>query len=795
MTRMTLLVLVDGLRHDYVNAVDAPFLAALGTLNPSGAVRETFAFQLRPAFFAGLQPEQCGVAHLYCYDPEHSPYRELPDEANDRATIMSYVRQVERARGHSASALYADPFAIPRPLLHYFNFSELRLTTESGVFAPYPTLFDLLREAGHEWLWIAYPTHDQRTEQILAFLMEHLKPSHRFVFLHFAELDWAGHEGGPCSIQQRECLRKIDRALASVYALLNQRFSHVDSVVFGDHGMVAVRHLVDIESVLKELDIAIGEEYVYFLDSTQARFWFRSGRARQVVTSALEKLPGGAFLSESDLATLRFRFPDHRFGELIWVVDDEHAIFPNFFQRQAPPRGMHGYLPAVSGNWGWLCITGACPAASWEQPAELTRIFPTLVQMLGLRGTHPDQEQRPLILLQEASLSASPDVSVVIPTRNRASALAECLQALGGQDFPHERMEIIVVDDGSEDHTSDVVACCRQKVDIALSYDRIQPSGPAAARNCGVRLARGRIVLFIGDDIIASPTLVATHIRHHEHTPFSHAVLGQVTWHPQLEITPFMAWLENGGPQFSYRALEKSTNIGFGAFWTCNISLKLDFMRTHGLFDEQFTAAVWEDIELGGRLDKVGLQIEYAPDALAYHKHPVSLKSYTQRQRQAGYFAALMLDRCPELEQDILRRAWLGNPLLLFDEEVVQALVRRVEEADLGAEPDTRMYEAILAWFFAQGLRQGLEEIGLPTYAQERWPEDYLLNRVLPPRCLDQAAPPCQPSPASQQGVMRQGVWTALGEHFQWMANQAYARLPSPLARFYMKLRRYIIGW
>jgi GT2 family glycosyltransferase/predicted AlkP superfamily pyrophosphatase or phosphodiesterase len=788
MSQTTLLILVDGLRHDYVNAKDAPFLNTLGSLNPSGSIKETFAFQLRPAFLAGLQPEQCGVAHLYMYDPQNSPYCDLPPETNDHDTILLRTRQIERSRGHSASAFYADPFAIPRQLLRYFGFSELLLTSDKDALAPYPTIFDLMQAADKEWLWIAYPTHDQRTEQILAALHTQLKPTHQFVYLHFAELDWAGHQWGPRSDQQRDCLRKIDQALLQVYALANQCFSKVNSIVFGDHGMVPVHHLVDIESLLQGLDLVVEEDYVYFLDSTQARFWFKTDKARPIIRSALSTLSSGTILSETELANLHFRFSDRRFGELIWVVNDEHIIFPNFFQRESPPRGMHGYLPTVSNNWGWLCVTGV-KTTEWEKPIEMTRIFPTLTHMLALEGKHTAQEHRTLV--EEKHIVIPFDMSVIIPTHNRASILAECLQALDVQSYPHNRMEIIIIDDGSTDNTSEVSARFREKTDITTTYVAIPQSGPSAARNRGIQLAKGHIVLFIGDDIISTPTLVSEHVKHHmaSESPFSQAILGTTTWHPQMEITPFMDWLVNGGPQFNYGELEKAERIDFGAFWTSNISLKRDFLKVHGRFNEEFTAAVWEDIELGYRLQQAGMQINYVRDALAYHKHPTTLSHYAHRQRCAGHFAALMLNRCPQLEHDLLQRARFGNPLLVLDEEAIWALVRQVEAESIRTDSAVQKYEAILAWFFAHGFLEGLEELGLPKNAVENSAVDFLLNRVPnDPKSDDAESSPKGKTPVPQ------GIWTTFGRHIQAQADRIYARVPRPIAVFYMQIRKRILG-
>ncbi len=65
MNNVTFLILIDALRHDYINPTDAPYLYSLTERGVHGSVRETFAYQLRPAFLAGLYPDSCNIAHLY----------------------------------------------------------------------------------------------------------------------------------------------------------------------------------------------------------------------------------------------------------------------------------------------------------------------------------------------------------------------------------------------------------------------------------------------------------------------------------------------------------------------------------------------------------------------------------------------------------------------------------------------------------------------------------------------------------------------------------------------------------
>src|SRR5215471_20650978 len=93
-----------------------------------------------------------------------------------------------------------------------------------------------------------------------------------------------------------------------------------------------------------------------------------------------------------------------------------------------------------------------------------------------------------------ADASVDAGVSVIVPTYNRAARLRTCLQSVidGGESCA----EVIVVDDGSEDDTREVVKGFGPAVRYVYQSNR----GPSAARNAGVRLARGRYIAFLDSD-------------------------------------------------------------------------------------------------------------------------------------------------------------------------------------------------------------------------------------------------------------------------------------------------------
>jgi GT2 family glycosyltransferase len=111
-----------------------------------------------------------------------------------------------------------------------------------------------------------------------------------------------------------------------------------------------------------------------------------------------------------------------------------------------------------------------------------------------------------------ASTTESPFVSVVVPTRARPQFLHNCLESLLALDYPRDRYEIIVVEDGTEEGEP-VTEEFRKRSPVPVHYKRIPHSGAATSRNVGLAMATGEIVAFIDDDGMAVPSWLRRHVQ------------------------------------------------------------------------------------------------------------------------------------------------------------------------------------------------------------------------------------------------------------------------------------------
>ena len=238
----------------------------------------------------------------------------------------------------------------------------------------------------------------------------------------------------------------------------------------------------------------------------------------------------------------------------------------------------------------------------------------------------------------------TPAISVVIPTLGRSTALPEALARLRRQEGAPQFEVLLVADpDGAPPP--------ERAGTVLLGATR---SGASAARNVGLRAASAPVVLFMGDDILASPQLVREHHAWHQAMPRDEvAVLGHVRWAQRLRRTGFMAWLERG-IQCDYDSIRRD-RAGWGQFYTTNVSVKKEFALGVGGFDEDLPF-LYEDLDLARRLHERGLDLRYNCNADAEHLHPPSVDEWRVRMEAIGRAERAFAAKYPDFEPYFLRR-------------------------------------------------------------------------------------------------------------------------------------------
>jgi glycosyltransferase involved in cell wall biosynthesis len=226
------------------------------------------------------------------------------------------------------------------------------------------------------------------------------------------------------------------------------------------------------------------------------------------------------------------------------------------------------------------------------------------------------------------------DVSVTIVTRNRASVLGHCLRALTDQSLDPSLYEIVIVDDGSTDETSAVIAAAQREARCEIRAFRFpEHRGVSAARNLSIREAHGAIIVFVDSDGLVPPSFLAVHLAAHRESQRHVICRGPIIATDSLRH-PFAA---------RWSLLDLNTSF----FDTSNASVRREDLLRAGLFDELLFH--WEGLDMGLRLRRLGLRRVYRANAPLYHYLlPVAAESLAalllkeeDRARSARRFFAL----------------------------------------------------------------------------------------------------------------------------------------------------------
>lgn len=240
-------------------------------------------------------------------------------------------------------------------------------------------------------------------------------------------------------------------------------------------------------------------------------------------------------------------------------------------------------------------------------------------------------------------------ITVVIPTYNRHNTLETTLSALLIQTrFPDE---VIVVDDGSNDGTWEMIQSWQRRDDLPFRFIPLRQhnAGPATARNQGVKTATSDLIAFLGDDTIPQKRWLESHFTRQNALGYGCAVLGLTEWDKEeMRVTPFLRFINNYGAQFGYALISDGDEIPFTCFYTSNISLPRKYLVDQP-FNEIFPNAMWEDLEAGYRLSLSGMRIYYLKEARTYHRHDTTISTFLNRQYKVGQTSLLFLSQQPEL--------------------------------------------------------------------------------------------------------------------------------------------------
>lgn len=333
---------------------------------------------------------------------------------------------------------------------------------------------------------------------------------------------------------------------------------------------------------------------------------------------------------------------------------------------------------------------------------------------------------------EQGTPAPPPRASIVVPTYRRRESVRRLLLALRDQSAEPGAFEVIVVIDGSEDGTAEMVA------GLAVPYELRAISkangGRAAACNAGIAAARGDLLIILDDDMEPGREFVAAHLRAHAGEARL-GVLGAVpivVEETSSRVTRYVAAKFNA----HLEQLRAGAAIRFRSFYSGNFSIARRLMVEVGGYDEAFRIYGNEDTELSLRLLRSGVELRYDPGAVARQYYEKDFPGLAADNRAKGRTAVLAMRLHPEefgeFTLDGFRehsgkwrrsRKWMvargavlrAARVLPFLPAALVAAVRAVERIE-PCRLDT-LYGFVIDVFFWLGVRSALAEDLAPQRA------------------------------------------------------------------------------
>lgn len=251
-----------------------------------------------------------------------------------------------------------------------------------------------------------------------------------------------------------------------------------------------------------------------------------------------------------------------------------------------------------------------------------------------------------------------PLVSVVIPTSNGRSFLRDCLGALARQDYPSDRLEIIVVDNGSTDGTA---AFLRQSFPSVHVLEYTEARGFAASCNDGARQATGEFVAFLNNDTRPDRRWLSELVERLERGRGRVCVASRIlSWNGKrvdfvggrLNFYGHGFQVDFGLPHHPdlYRVPRRTPFACGGA-----MAIDRDVFLDVGGFDEDYYA-FFEDVDLGWRLWLLGYEVELVPSSIVYHRHHGTVKRMASAQRFFLYERNALYSIIKNYEEETLNK-------------------------------------------------------------------------------------------------------------------------------------------
>ena len=228
-----------------------------------------------------------------------------------------------------------------------------------------------------------------------------------------------------------------------------------------------------------------------------------------------------------------------------------------------------------------------------------------------------------------------PDVTVIVLNFNGKDYLGDCLDSLLALDYPSDRLEIMVVDNGSVDRS---VSFVRQAYPTVRLLELPENRGFAAGNNAGAQAARGAYLAFLNNDMRVDPRWLIEMVEAMQTADDVVCVGARILTWDGNGIDFVGGTLNFHGMGFQPVDMVNASEGVHEVLFACGgaMLIRRDIFLESGGFDESFFA-YFEDVDLGWRLWVLGYRVLFAPRAVAYHRGHATGKKFEGERRALLY--------------------------------------------------------------------------------------------------------------------------------------------------------------
>ena len=314
-----------------------------------------------PTILSGKYPQEHGHFSFFFYNLQNSPFKKfkylkyffgaglhkkcLFNRGRVRRIISRYTA---KALGYTG---YFSLYSVPFNKLPYFDYCEKNDIFAPNGLSPCENLYDTLKKSG-----LKFHISDWRKseDENIKLAKQAIENDADFVFIYTGAFDAFMHDNVFNELAIKTKLAEYEQKIQDILKTLSNSNKQFNFSIISDHGMTPTSEVCDLMSIVKNLPLKFGKDYVAFFDSTMARFWYPSDNSevKLKIQNALSTCKGH-FLSKEEKQNYGINFKDNKYGEDIFIMNEAVQISPCDLGSKAL-NGMHGYMPSAKDSYACM---------------------------------------------------------------------------------------------------------------------------------------------------------------------------------------------------------------------------------------------------------------------------------------------------------------------------------------------------------------------------------------------------------------------------------------------------------